>query len=151
MRQGTPPRGWHSLKSQFVHWFRPGQSGPRLLSRPDKSPGRLGLPRFKLASSITHHTFVSVHLVLHCALDTAVSRTPSLPRRSRSWTQNRCLYKLKCCCYDGARAGMTRSPGEGWLTAGGIRDIPERGCQAWACEDSEALKCCAFLAVVNTR
>lgn len=139
MRQGATPRGWHSLKSQFIHRFRSGQSEPCLLSRSDRSPRRLGLPRFELASFITHHTCVSANLALHHVLETAVGQTPSLPQRSVFWTQDRGLYKLECCRCDGARAGVTRNPEEGWLTGGGIRDAPERGCQAWACEEGEGL------------
>ena len=90
IRWGTevPPQTWHPPKSQFVHCLRPGRSGQYLLSRQDKSPGRMELRGSGPAFSIPPQTLLPAHLALRRALEIAVSQTLSLPwRRSGSWRE----------------------------------------------------------------
>lgn len=68
-----------------------------------------------------------------------------------SWAQNRCFYKLEC--YEGARAGMTRSPEEVAADRGWHWGSARGGCLTWACKGAEEFikleKWCTFLVVLS--
>lgn len=123
---GNSPR-LGGFKVTYCRLPQASRSG-HLLSRPDKSPGRLGWQRFGPARSIIHQALISVHLALHHALEIAMSQTPPPPRRRSIFRQRgmqKQLFTNRLVLQEGRGQECPGALRRWWLTSRGIWSVSE--------------------------